>query len=155
MKTMAYRRKDQYYEKKLNELREYEASFGEGYDTFQKMGLPEFKHIYNEAVRETNATQFMKDAKWGINHDISRKTFRELSKFLHEQEKEKRAEAEWGSKKNVKHYGKKDIENATAGGTTEFVKAHRSELKKLWRSSEMAEKMSEGQFYTYYLFGSR
>lgn len=151
---MAYKRTEEYYEKKLNELRDYEKSIGAESDTYQKMSLREFQAIYDEAVKESNATRFMKDAKWNMNHDISRKTFREVSKFLHDQERKQRAEAEWGSKKNVKHFGKKDVENATAGGTREFIKAHRSELKELWKASELVEKMSEGQFYSYYIFGS-
>lgn len=142
--------------KKLNELREYENSINlhEEDKFYAKMKLNQFKQIYDEGIRGSNATEFMKDAKWGMTHDISRKTFRQLSKFLHEQEKQQRAEAEWGSKKDVKHYGKEDIRNATAGGTRDFIKAHRAELKKLWKASEMADKLSEGEFYSYYVFGS-
>lgn len=151
---MAYIRKDTYYEKKLNELRDYEKGLGETH-TYSDMNLDEFKYIYDDAIKETNATDLMKDLKWNLNHDISRKTFRQLSKFLNEQEKAKRAEAKWGQKKNVKHYGKEDIRNVTLGGTREFVKEHRFELKKLWKASEMAEKLNEGEFYSYYIFGSK
>jgi hypothetical protein len=152
---MAYRRTDEYYKKKLNELREYEKSLGEEYNTYKNMGLTEFKKFYDEGIKFTNATDLMKDAKWSLNHDVSRKTFRELSKFLHGQEKEQRENAEWGQKKNVKHYSKEDIKNVTTGGTRDFIKAHRSELKKLWKASEMADRLNEGEFYSYYIFGSK
>lgn len=150
-----YVKKDSYYEKKLNELKGYEAEFAPKSKTFQKMKLGTFKQVYEESLKEAkNATELMKDLKWGMTHDVSRKTFREMSKFLNAQEKEQRATTEWGKKKDIKHYSKNDLANMTEGGTREFIKAHRTELKALWRASEMYEKLKESEFYSLYLFGS-